>query len=83
MSEARQIIDYACARFGVGDMIAGLSDQEVYRKVAPWLMAHSLPQLRQQLQARLPANMQLDSVVDQGTQQQVYAVLHSWQRQYG
>ena len=55
MSEARQITDYACARFGVQDMIAGLSDQQVYHKVAPWLHAHSLPQLRQQPQARLPA----------------------------
>ena len=79
----RQIIDYACCRFGVADQIVGLTDGQVYRKVAPWLQAHSLPQLRMQLQARLPVGVDLDSVLDPAMQQQVCAVLHAWSRQYG
>ena len=80
---ARQIIDHACARFGVADMIAGHSDAEVFRKVAPWLQAHSLPQLRAMLQARLPPNVHIDTILSREEQARVFQVVQHWSRIYG
>ena len=80
---SRAVVDSACARFGIQDAIAGKSDRDVWALVAPFMGAHSLPQLRAQLQARLPPHVRVDAVLSPAEQQTLYHSLQAWQRQFG
>ena len=80
--DPRFVVDAACARFGVADMCAGKTDQELYAAIAPFMRHASPQQLRAQLQQRLPAHLSLDAVLNPTMQSQLYHALKQWERRF-
>ena len=80
---SRAVVDMACARFGISDLIVGRTNREVWNLIAPHMGSRSLPELRAQLQARLPPHVHVDAVLSPAEQSTLYQSLQSWRRQYG